>query len=207
MERSCGDRGAGWGGERERDWEYNGGGRDAATATTARAALRGGHVARAALSRDGSRGVLGSPPQPTLTQIRETPRPGAPPFLVCLLNRVHARGCDDALMREQSLRLLVARSDGPERSPLRQRTPKFNPRGSTRKQEMSSSERTAEARISQKPSSLSNGVRPRMAETKPELAGIPRATGVSQYVPSGRRHYAPRRDPAARGEAGGCALS
>lgn len=78
MDRGCGDRGAGWGGGWERDWEYNGGSRDAATATTARAALRGGHVARAALSRDGSRGALGSPPQPMLTQIRETPRDSAP---------------------------------------------------------------------------------------------------------------------------------
>lgn len=40
-----------------------------------------------------------------------------------------------------------------------------------------------------------------MAETKPELADIPRGTGMSQYVPSGRRHHPPRRDPAATGEA------
>lgn len=46
-----------------------------------------------------------------------------------------------------------------------------------------------------------------MAETKPELAGVPRANSVALYVPSGRRHYAPRRDPAAKGEAGGHALS
>lgn len=45
-----------------------------------------------------------------------------------------------------------------------------------------------------------------MAETKPELAGVPRVAGVALYVPSGRRHYTPRRDPAARGEAGGSAL-
>lgn len=121
MERGCG---TGWGGVWERDWEYNRGGRDAAAATTARAALRGGHVARTALSRDGSRGALGSPPQPMLTRTRETPRdsaPGRPTILSVLAkpsNGVHGRGCDDVLMREQSLRLLVARSDGPERSPL-----------------------------------------------------------------------------------------
>lgn len=31
-----------------------------------------------------------------------------------------------------------------------------------------------------------------MGRTKPELVGVPRATGVALYVPSGRRHYAPR---------------
>lgn len=74
MERGCGGRRAG----EERGWENNGGGRGTATATTARAALRGGHVALAALSRDGSREVLGSPLQPMLTQTREMPRYSAP---------------------------------------------------------------------------------------------------------------------------------
>lgn len=41
-----------------------------------------------------------------------------------------------------------------------------------------------------------------MTETKLDLADVPRATGVALYVPPGRRHYAPRRDPAAKGEDG-----
>lgn len=117
MERGCGGRRAAG----ERGWENNGGGSGVGTATTARAALRGGHVARAALGRDGSRGALGSPPQPMLTQTRETPRDSAPrrPTVPSVLaepsNGVRARGCDDVLMRGLSLRLRVDRS---ERSPL-----------------------------------------------------------------------------------------
>lgn len=102
---------------RERGWEYNGGGRGVATATAARAALRGGHVARAALSLPRrARFAAAADPHadqgdaarfhPTVLSVLEAS------------NGVHARGCDGVLVREQSLRLLVALSDRPERSPL-----------------------------------------------------------------------------------------
>lgn len=91
------------------------------TATAARAALRGRHVARAARSRDGSRGALGSPPPRCSRSPERRRRDSAFERLRALAepsNGAHARGCGDVRMRRRSLGLRVPRFGGSELPPL-----------------------------------------------------------------------------------------